>query len=332
MKAVVLAGPDDSGPLKFVELPKPAVHSPNQVLVRLKAAGINPIDIKIRNNPELFPLEQPYVPGFDGAGIVEEVGTDVTDFKIGDEVYFCKCAFHTEQGCYAEYAVVDQAVVAMKPEHLDFAEAAAIPLVLITAWESLFDRAALGAGQSVLIQAGAGGVGHVAIQLAKMLGAQVYTTVSGPEKADFVRSLGADHVILYREQPVAPTIMKLTGGKGVDVSFDTIGGSMLEQCIECTGHYGDVVTILQPVSGTNWKTARLRNHRISFELMLSPSIEGLTDHLKRQGEILRRCAERFSSGELKIQVAGTFALQEAYRAQTTLEKNAPTGKLALLID
>jgi NADPH:quinone reductase len=332
MKAVVLSDSEDTEPLNSVEMPAPVIQTDSQVLVRLKAAGVNPVDIKIRNNPELFPVDLPYIPGFDGAGVVAAIGAAVTDFEIGDPVYFCKCAFHGEQGNYAEYSVVDQNLLALKPKSLDFTQAAAIPLVLITAWEALFDRISVQSGQSVLIQAGSGGVGHIAIQLAKMAGAEVYTTVSSPEKADYVRSLGADHVILYREQEVVPSIMELTGGKGVDVSFDTLGGLIFEQCIECTGHYGDVVTILQPHPDINWTTARLRNLRISLELMLSPSISGLTERLKHQGDILRRCAEPFDTGQLQVKVADTFPLQEACRAQMALEKKSPAGKIALLID
>ncbi|MGH8553405.1 MAG: zinc-binding dehydrogenase, partial [Methylococcales bacterium] len=312
MKAVVLSAPENTGPLKYLDMPDPVIQSASQVLVRLKAAGINPIDIKIRNNPGIFPLAQPFIPGFDGAGVIEATGLAVTGFAIGDEVYFCKCAFHGEQGTYAEYAVVDQALLALKPKSLNFEHSTSIPLVLITAWEALFDRISLKSGQSVLIQAGAGGVGQLAIQLARMAGAEVYTTVSSPEKAELVRSLGADHVILYREQEVIPSILEKTAGRGVDVSLDTLGGPIFEQCIECTRHYGDLVSILQPGPDVNWTTARLRNLRISLEMMLSPSLSKLSDSLKHQGDILRQCAGRFDTGELRIKVAHTFPLQEAY--------------------
>lgn len=332
MKAVRLAAPEDTEPLAYIDMPDPVIQTASQVLVRLKAAGINPIDIKIRKNPGNFPLAQPFIPGFDGAGIIEAIGPAVSGFAVGDEVYFCKCAFHAEQGTYAEYAVVDQALVALKPKTLDFEPAAAIPLALITAFEALFDRVSLQPGQSVLIQAGAGGVGHIAIQLAKMAGAQVYTTVSSPEKAEFVRSLGADHVILYRNQDVVASILEKTGGQGVDVSFDTLGGPIFEQCIECTRHYGDVVSILQPGPEVNWTAARLRNLRISLEMMLTPALNGLTEGLRHQGGILRRCSEHFDSGKLQIRLAQSFPLEEAYRAQRALEKQAPAGKIALRID
>jgi NADPH2:quinone reductase len=204
MKAAVLTQSAESALLDYTDVDAPSVCSDSEVLVRLKAAGVNPVDIKLCSNPSNFPIQLPFVPGFDGSGIIEAKGTGVKNFELDDEVYFCKCAFHGESGTYAEYVNVDQSLLARKPKNLQFADAAAIPLVLITAWESLFDRISLQSGQSVFIPAGAGGVGHIAIQLASMVGATVITTVSNREKANFVRSIGADHVIFIARMMYLP--------------------------------------------------------------------------------------------------------------------------------
>ncbi|MEE2766639.1 MAG: zinc-binding dehydrogenase [Pseudomonadota bacterium] len=332
MKAAVLPQSAKSALLDYIDLDAPSVNSNAEVLIRLKAAGVNPVDIKLCSNPSYFPIQLPFIPGFDGSGIIEAKGTAVEGFELGDEVYFCKCAFHGESGTYAEYVTVNQSLLARKPRNLEFSDAAAIPLVLITAWESLFDRISLKTGQSVFIPAGAGGVGHIAIQLAKMAGAIVITTVSNREKADFVRSIGADHVIFYRQDDVPATVMQITGGTGVDASLDTVGGNVFDQCIECTRYYGDIVTILQPGQKTDWSSARLRNHRISQELMLTPALSGLNEHLQRQGDILRNCREHFETGRLRIHLERSFPLAAANEAHSFLQQQAPVGKIALLID
>jgi NADPH2:quinone reductase len=126
--------------------------------------------------------------------------------------------------------------------------------------------------------------------------------------------------------------MQLTSGTGVDASLDTLGGKVFDQCIECTRYYGDIVTILQPGKKTDWSSARLRNHRISLELMLTPALRGLNEHLQHQGDILRKCGEHFETGRLRIHVAESFPLAAASEAHSFLKQQAPTGKIALLID
>ena len=311
------------------ETDKPVIQHDKQVLVQLKAIGINPIDTKIRSNPEAFPLELPYTLGCDGAGIIEAVGDTVTHFKVGDEVLFCQCGFHGVQGCYAEYALVEQHYLAHKPHTLSFEEAAALPLTFITAWEALFDRAQLQHGQKVLIHGGAGGVGHIAIQLAKDHGCEVATTVSSDEKAEFVKSLGADCIINYQQDDVIARINDWSNG-GVDVAFDTVGGKVLEQCFSCVRPYGDVVTLLQPDADTQWSVARLRNLRFSMELMLSPAIMQLPAEQARHGNLLKNAAALCSSKHLKIHIAGSFPLAEASTAHSKLEQEHPSGKLILI--
>lgn len=318
--------------LRVQTAPEPTIHNETELLVRLKAAGVNPIDTKLRKRGTFFPKQMPAILGCDGAGVVEAVGAKVKQFHIGEEVYFCNGGLGAHPGTYAEYAVVDEKFVAHKPATLSFAEAAVAPLVLITAWEGLFDRGSLEAGRQVLVHAGAGGVGHVAIQLARLKGASVCTTVSTEEKAEFVYSLRADQAILYTKTDFVKTTLAWTNGEGVDLMLDTVGGKVLSQSFAATRVYGDVVTILAPEGKTDWKTARDRNLRVSFELMLTPMLQGLTQAQADQARILQQCARLIDNGELKIALTHTFPLEEAIAAHRLLETGSLTGKIALIIE
>jgi len=310
----------------------PEIRHPNDVLVRLHAAGVNPVDTKLRKRGTYFPEDMPAVLGCDGAGIVEAVGEAVTRFKQGDAVYFCYGGLgKTGTGTYAQYAVVPEIAAAKKPLGLSMEEAAAAPLVLITAWESLFDRARLAPGKRVLVHAGAGGVGHVAIQLAKIQGAHVATTVSTEEKARLVRELGADRVIRYPEEDVRDALLDWTEGRGADVVFDTVGGDVCRDSVALTAFYGDLVSILQFPTDMDLKEARLRNLRLRQELMLTPQIRGIEHALARQGWILSQCAQWFEEGRLRIHLSDVLPLDEAANAHRRIEAGHMTGKLALRI-
>ncbi len=331
MKAVVMITPGHPEVLQVQEVPTPTIKTDTEILVRLRAAGVNPIDTKLRKRGNFYPQEIPGILGCDGAGIVAAVGTKVENFQVGDEVYYCQGGLGGPQGNYAEFAVVDARFVAKKPANLSFTEAAAAPLVLITAWEALYDRGRLQAGQTALIHAGAGGVGHVAIQLAKLQGATVCTTVSSPEKADFVRQLGADYPILYKQNDFVKAVLEWTNGEGVDLAFDTIGGYLLTQTFPAVKVYGDLVTILEPDQNTNWKVARNRNQRISMELMLTPILQKMVTEQQQQAKILQQCARLIEQGNLKIHVGQTFPLTEAIAAHRLQETGSMTGKIVLLI-
>jgi NADPH2:quinone reductase len=311
--------------LTLAERTLPALSKPTDLLVRLKAAGVNPIDTKIRSRGVLIPDGLPAVLGCDGAGVVEAVGAAVSRFQSGDEVWFCHGGLGGPQGNYAEYALVDEGIAQPKPATLDFVQAAAAPLVLITAWEALYDRAGLAADKTVLIHAGAGGVGHVAIQLARLAGARVCTTVSSPHKADLVHALGAEYAINYREENLVEAVMDWTEGKGVDVALDTVGPEVLARTIPAMAPYGDLVTILQPGPDLDWKEARNRNLRISLELMLTPMLRDLPEARRHQGEILRRCAEWIDADRLRIQVSATFPLEQAAAAHHRIEERPYHG-------
>lgn len=328
MKAILMTAVDV---LQLQQVPIPSISQDNQVLLALKAAGVNPIDTKIRKRGTFYPAQMPAILGCDGAGIVAAVGSQVKDFRVGDEVYFCGGGLGKQgTGNYAEYAVVEADFLAPKPQSLSFAEAAAVPLVLITAWEALFDRARLQSGQSVLIHAGAGGVGHLAIQLAKLKGATVYTTVGNGDKERLVRQLGADYPILYKQTDFVSAILQETAGAGVDIAFDTVGGETFFQSCQAVRIYGDIVTILEP-SGS-LKVARDRNLRLSLELMLTPALMGLVTAQKYQAEILKQGARLIDEKKLTIHLSQTFPLAEAIRAHKLIETGSVTGKIALIID
>jgi NADPH2:quinone reductase len=330
MKALVMTAAGGPEVLQMRELPDPTAHG-RQLLVRLKAAGVNPLDTKLRSRGTYFPERMPAVLGCDGAGFVEAAGPETQRFKAGDAVYFCNGGIGGHPGTYAEYALVDERFAAPKPASLSFAEAAAAPLVLITAWEALHDRGRLQRGQHVLIHAGAGGVGHVAVQLARLHGARVCATVSGGDKARFVGDLGVDYVVDYREQDFADAVNEWNPG-GADLGFDTVGGTTFQRTVHCIRHYGDLVTLLQPGDDMDWKEARLRNLRVSFELMLTPMIYRLSAVQEQQAGILRRCAELFDAGKLRIHLAEGFPLEHAAEAHRLIEAGGMTGKLALVMD
>jgi len=331
MKAIFMTAPGNPDVLQLREVPAPTIQKDTDLLIRLKAAGINPIDTKLRKRSTFYPEQMPAILGCDGAGIVEAIGSNVQNFHPGDEVYFCNGGLGGQYGNYAEFTIVDERCVAKKPASISFAEAAAAPLVLITAWEALYDRGRLEPGRKVLIHAGAGGVGHVAIQLAKLKGADVATTVSSKEKAEFVRQLGADLTIFYKETDFVQAALDWTNGEGVDLTFDTVGGDIFGKSFAATAIYGDIVTILDAEPDTNWKVARGRNQRISFELMLIPMLQNLVQAQQDQARILQQCARLIDERQLKIHLSQTFPLAEAVAAHQLLETGSVTGKIVLLI-
>ncbi|CAD5929831.1 2-methylene-furan-3-one reductase [Planktothrix tepida] len=330
MKAIIMTEVGEPNVLQLQDVPDPKIQSETEILVRLKAAGINPIDTKLRSRGTFYPDQMPSILGCDGAGIIEAVGSEVEKFQVGDAVYFCQGGLGEQSGNYAELIVVDEKFATLKPQSLSFIEAAASPLVLITAWEALYDRGRLQPGQKVLIHAGAGGVGHVAIQLAKLQGAEVATTVGSDENIDFVKQLGADFVINYKQTDFVENVLEWTQGEGVDLAFDTVGKEVFYQTVFAIKNYGDLVTILEPdPKFGSFKDARLKNLRISLELMLTPMLQSRMDDQLDQTKILQQCARLMDEGKLKIVVNQTFPLAEAAEAHQQLEAGGMKGKLVL---
>jgi NADPH:quinone reductase len=330
MKAIVMTATGSPDVLKYQDISEPQITKPTHIKVKLAAAGVNPVDTKIRRNGVFYGQPLPVVLGCDGAGTVVETGSDVSRFKLGDKVWFCHGGLGREQGNYAEYNVLDERWAALMPDSLSFAEAAALPLVLITAWGGLYDRGGLQQGQTVLIHAGAGGVGHAAIQLAKLKGARVITTVSNAEKAAFVKTLGADEVILYPHDDVVSSVLSLTDGKGADLVFDTVGSSVFKESINATAHFGRIITLLD-IGEIDLTEARMRNLLIGFELMLTPMLRDLDEARDMHVEILRQCALWIYEDLLKPHIGQEFPLQQAAEAHRLIEAGHTTGKIVLSI-
>ena len=240
MRAVLMTAAGGPEVLQLSEVPEPDIAGDRDVRVRLRAAGINPVDYKLRANGTMGGA-LPAVLGWDGAGVVESTGPAVTRVHPGDEVYFCDGGFGPTPGTYQDMKIVDERYLARKPERLSFAEAAAAPLVTITASEALRERARVAAGQSVLVQAGAGGVGHMSVQIARLAGARVATTVTPGPKTELAASLGAQLCIDYTREDVGAKLRAWTGTDGADVVHDTVGGKTFTACFPLVRPYGDLV-------------------------------------------------------------------------------------------
>ena len=328
MKAILMTRPGPADTLEARDIPEPVMTEPTQIKVRLRAAGANPIDTKIRRNGLLGPGPLPAVLGCDGAGEVIEIGAEVDRFRVGDRVWFCHGGLGIEPGNYAEITVLDQRWAAPMPRTLDFEEAAAGPLVLITAWGMLYDRGRLQAGHTALIHAGAGGVGHVALQLARLRGARVLTTVGSAENAALAKDWGADEVINHREQDFVAEVNRLTDGQGADLVAEMVGPEVFARSIGCTAHFGDLVTLLDP-GNVPLAEARLRNLRIGFELMLTTQLRGLIAAREHQVDILRQCGELIDAGQLRLHVSRVLPLEQAAEAHRQIETGHTVGKVVL---
>lgn len=330
MQAMLMIAVGEPDVLSLQDIPEPEITEPNQIKVKLHAAGVNPVDTKIRGNGLLYPLPLPAVLGCDGAGEVVACGDAASKFRIGDKVWFCHGGLGREQGNYAEYLVLDERWAGLMPTNLSFTEAAALPLVLITAWGALFSRGGLQAGQTVLIHAGAGGVGHVAIQLAKIHGAKVFTTINTEQKANLCKTWGADETIFYQQENFVEAVNRLTEGKGVDLVFDTVGPEVFRESIAATAYFGRLVTLLDP-GQLSLAEARLRNLLIGFELMLTPMLKDLPNARDQHVHILQQCKGLIENDLLKPHISKTLPLQQAADAHRSIEQGHTIGKIVLTV-
>ncbi|MFF5189277.1 NADP-dependent oxidoreductase [Streptomyces sp. NPDC000345] len=303
----VLGGPEV---LREVEVERPAPR-PNEVLVRVRAAGVNPTDWKHRATGG-FLGEPPFVLGWDVSGTVEAVGIGVAAFVPGDEV-FGMLPYPFGHGSHAEYVVAPVRALWHKPAALDHVQAGALPLVSLTAWQALVETAALEAGQRVLIHAAAGGVGHVAVHLAKERGAYVIGTASAG-KHDFLRGLGADEVIDYRETDFTEAV------KDVDVVLDTLGGETSVRSLSVVRPGGIVVSIL-PVGTRQFHEEAERQGVRAVRMLVDADRAGM-----------RAIAGLAGAGRLRATIAGTFPLADAAEAHRLGDTGRTTGKLVLTVD
>ena len=243
MRAQVITQFGDPDVFTPLELPRPAVI-PGHVLIHVAATSVNPLDYLIRGGkaPALAPALPAVLHG-DVAGTIAEIGAGVAHLAPGDEVYACAGGIIGSGGALAEYMLADAALVAPKPRTLTMAAAAALPLVSITAWEGLIQRARVQADQTVLVQGATGGVGHIGVQVAKWAGATVIATVISDAQAAVARALGADQVVNVRTSDLADAVAAWTGGAGCDIVFDTRGGDILAQSFALTALNGTVVAV-----------------------------------------------------------------------------------------
>ncbi|MDG3443608.1 zinc-dependent alcohol dehydrogenase family protein [Nitrospirillum amazonense] len=325
MKAAIVE--TQNGPFRITDVARPQ-PAPGQVLVRIQASGVNPLDTKIRAGAAAHarhPL--PAVLGLDLAGVVEAVGPGVTTFRPGDEVYGMTGGVGGLQGSLAQYAAVDADLLALKPANLTMREAAALPLVAITAWEGLVDRAKVRPGQTLLVQGGAGGVGHMAVQIGRALGAKVYATASA-EDAAYVRSLEATPID-YATETVADYVGRLTGGKGFELVYDTNGGAVLDASFQAVARFGHVVSALgwgsHPLAPLSFKGATY-----SGVFTLAPLLTGLDR--AHHGEILAQVTTLIEAGKLLPRLdPRTYTLDSAAGAHTAITDRSAKGKIVVSI-
>lgn len=315
MKAIAINSFGGPEVIRLMDLPQPE-PADSEILIRVKAAGVNPVDWKIRAGllEGRLPHQFPIILGWDAAGVVEAVGSEVRDYHEGDAVmtYARKPVIHG--GTYAEYVVVPPNNVAMKPSHLPFEEAAVLPLAGLTAYQTLFDALHLAKDETILIQAGGGGVGGYAVQLAKGAGATVIATASA-DKVDYVKKLGADWVINYRQDNFMDAVRKRYPD-GIDAVFDTVGGKVQQESLRVLRSGGRLASILAIDNVDQIKADGLIPHYV----FVSP-----------HGKQLATLGEMVGQGRLRIPLTKVLSLEEATKALALVEAGHMHGKIALTI-
>jgi len=326
MKANVITrhGPA-SAVFAMQEVPDP-VPSGNDLVLKVLTTSINPLDCRIRNKASV-PRDFPLVLGFDVCGIVVDKGANVVGFEIGDRVVGSPTPFR--KGANAEYVAIDHRSCA-HAGNLEDTLAAAIPLVGITAFEALFDRLCARSGEWVVIHAGAGGVGHLAVQLAKNAGCKVITTAGRPESLTYcAQELGADHVLNYHETALTPAIQEVTAGEGARLVLDTVGGATFSRCLDYVAAGGHICTIL-PVAVDEREGYRLllKNITLSYQFFGAPS-RPTEDN--RQGRLLGKLVEMVESGQLRPHVSIIYDWHNLAQAHEEMERGHVMGKLIVRV-
>jgi NADPH:quinone reductase len=326
MKAMVLRAFRE--PMALIEVDRPS-PGPGQVLVRIEASGVNPLDTKIAAGKadHARPI-LPAILGIDMAGVVEAVGAGVDGFRPGDAVYGMTGGIAGVQGSLAQYAAVDADLLAHKPNNMSMREAAALPLVFITAWEGLVDRAGVSAGNRVLVHGGAGGVGHIAVQIARAFGAEVYATGEASQRAT-IEGVGAT-AIDFRASTVEEYVDRYTGGDGFDIVYDTVGGPILDASFRAARLYGGHV-----VSCLGWGTHALaplsfRAATYSGVFTLLPLIRG--KGRAAHGAIMRQATRLVEAGKVRGRLdPNEYALADANAAHRDLIDGKADGKLVVSV-
>ncbi|MFT6533427.1 MAG: alcohol dehydrogenase [Limimaricola cinnabarinus] len=326
MKAMTLNDYGTEASFVEADMPRPAA-APDQVLVRVKATSVNTIDTMIKAMGKDLPLspDLPAVLGMDFAGIVEEVGEDVTGFAMGDEVYGCAGGLADLQGALAEFMSADARLIAHKPKALSMREAAALPLVGITAWEGLH-RAGVAAGQKVLVQGGAGGVGHLAVQLAHHLGAEVSATGTGDSQLSVIEGYDA-RPIDFAVEKIEDYVAAHTGGAGFDAVFDTVGGANLTNSFAAAALNAHVVTTVA-LSEIDLSPAHFKGLSLHIVFMLLPMLHDVRREV--HGEILANLAKLIDAGAVKpLLDEQRFDLSQIGEAYARLQSGQAIGKVVV---
>jgi NADPH2:quinone reductase len=324
MRAIIVPEFGEPDVLKLADQPVPTPGA-NDLLIEVRAGALNPIDYKVRRGALAKGRPMPIILGFDVSGVVCGFGSAVSGFKVGDEVFASPSL--VRNGANADFVCVDARRAALKPRTLSHVEAAALPLVTITAWEALLRRARLQRGETVLIHAGGGGVGHVAIQLAKHQGARVLTTASSEASLALCQQCGADVIINYRKESFIERVKSETGGRGVPVIFDTVGSETFDQSLDGLAPDGRLITCVgSPSDKIPQKLFRL-NATLIFEFMGAPGVYDIRH--ESHGEILRAAAKLADEGRLKPHVSRVLKLGEVAEGHRLVEASHVTGKLAV---
>lgn len=324
MRAAVASHPGTA--LQVQNVPLPEIKA-GQVLIKIIASGVNPLDTKISSGQGGHARQPlPAILGMDLAGVIEAVGADVTAFKTGDEVYGMAGGIGGHQGSLANYIAVDADLLAHKPRNLSMREAAALPLIFITAWEGLVDRANVRAGHRVLVQGGAGGVGQIAVQIAKARGAQVFATGSA-KSLEIIKSFGATAIDYQRQLP-ADYLEQYTDDEGFDIVYDTVGGATLDASFAVLKVYtGHVVSCL------GWGEHKLaplsfRGATYSGVFTLLPLITG--KGRKHHGEILAEATRMAEAGQLRVLLDDRrFTLENVNDAHAIVAAGQAMGKVVV---
>jgi NADPH2:quinone reductase len=322
MKAIQVKQTGGPDAMELLEVPKPA-PGPKQALVRIAATGVNFIDVYFRMG--LYKADLPVTLGSEAAGTVEAVGPEVTEVAPGDRV-----AYAMARGSYAEYAVVPAAVLVKIPDHVDFRTAAAAMLQGMTAHYLTHSTYPLKPGDTCLIHAAAGGAGGLMVQMAKMLGARVFGTVSTAEKARIAREHGADEAILYTQQDFESEVKRLTNGRGVDVVYDSVGNTTFDKSLNSLRPRGMMALFGQSSGPVPPFDANILNGKGSLYLT-RPS---LAHYVQTREELLWRAGDVLSwieSGKLKLRIDRAYPLAAAAEAHRDLEGRKTAGKLLLTV-
>ncbi|MCC7193305.1 MAG: zinc-binding dehydrogenase [Phycisphaeraceae bacterium] len=314
--------------LKLLDLPEPIVGDLD-LLIEVYATAINPVDYKIRKTVNYGGVvrQMPFIQGYDVSGIVKALGRHVQHFKVGDAVYASPSL--ARPGANAERVAVDHRLAAHKPDSLDHVQAAALPLVTLTAWDCIHKRGAVQAGETVLIHAGAGGVGHIAVQLAKIAGCRVITTASRPETIDLCRKIGADVIINHAQEDFITRVQQETKNQGCAVVVDTVGGEVFDKSLECVAINGRMVTIVYNESAKIGPALFRKNATLHLEFMGVPAIHGI--HPESQSETLRAAAALVDAGRLRPHVGKVISLEEIPEGHRLQESGRAIGKTVVKV-